>query len=60
MRRRNFIKYAGAGLIVTGTNPAWAFRSLKPESKKLTILHTNDFHKIVMILIKFVRMSWSL
>ena len=44
MRRRNFIKYAGAGLIVTGTNPAWAFRSLKPESKKLTILHTNDFH----------------
>ena len=44
MRRRNFIKYAGAGLIVTGTNPAWAFRSFKPESKKLTILHTNDFH----------------
>lgn len=44
MKRRNFIKYSGAGLLVTATNPAWAFRPLKPESKKLTILHTNDFH----------------
>jgi 5'-nucleotidase len=44
MKRRNFIKYAGAGLIVTGTNPAWAIRSITPKTKTLTILHTNDFH----------------
>lgn len=44
MKRRNFIKYVGAGMVVTGTNPAWAIQSLKPAAKKLTILHTNDFH----------------
>jgi 5'-nucleotidase len=44
MRRRNFIKYAGTGLVASAVHPAWALKSLKPAVRRLTILHTNDFH----------------
>lgn len=44
MKRRHFIKYMGIGSIAIGTKAYGLQNIYKSNLKKLTILHTNDWH----------------
>ena len=44
MDRRKFIKYTGLGAAILGSNIHGLAKALDKQLKKITILHTNDWH----------------
>ena len=44
MKRRNFLKHVKSSTIFGLTLPLTGFNNFKNDLKKITILHTNDFH----------------
>jgi len=44
MRRRQFIRFVGTGLVATTIAPVQGAGFTLPASRFLTLLHTNDFH----------------